>query len=179
MWAMQTHITIRALAATALLLPALALAACGGEDEAPAADREQQALDAQLAYAKCMREQGIDMPDPKPAGEGGITMIAPKDASPEKMQRADAACRKHLKDLEPPKLSEEQQREFQEAALRHARCMREHGIDMPDPTFGDDGGARIRLGKGSGIDPNEPDFKKAQEACRGELPRGGATEVSP
>ena len=46
-----------------------------------------------------------------------------------------------MKEAEPPKLSDEEQEEFKEAALANARCMREHGIEnFPDPTFGEDGG---------------------------------------
>ena len=59
-----------------------------------------------------------------------------------------------------------------EGALKYAKCMREHGIDMPDPTFDENGGAQIRIGRGSGIDPEDPKFQKAQEACRKEAPEG-------
>jgi hypothetical protein len=156
----------------AALVAGLALAGCGAEEAATAGsdDRRQQAQDAQLAFAKCMREQGVDMPDPSP-DERGLRLVAPEGVSPEQMREAQEACRHHLEAIEPPELSEEQQEEFKEAALAHARCMREHGIDMPDPTFGEGGGARIRIGPGSGIDPDSPEFREAQEACRDELPR--------
>jgi hypothetical protein len=165
---MQTFTIIRPLAVALL---AIALAGCGSEDSDGASTGEapdQKARDASLAYAKCMREQGVDMPDPAP-GERGIGLLAPAGAPPQRVEEADGACRKHLKDLEPPKLTEEQQKEFQEAALAQARCMRRHGIDIPDPTFGDDGAAQIRIGKG-GADVEDPDFREAQEACRQELP---------
>jgi hypothetical protein len=167
----------------AALVCGLALTACGAEEE-PAADREQANRDAFLAYAQCMREQGIDMPDPQP-GQRGIQLRAPKGVTPEEMEEAEAACRKHLDEIEGPELSDEQQKEFQEAALEHARCMREHGIDMPDPTFGEDGRAQIRIRRGdgaSGPDPDDPEFKAAQEACRDKLPFGGerpSTEKAP
>jgi hypothetical protein len=167
---MQTFTTIRPLAVALLTL---ALAACGSENSGDASTGDapdQKARDATLAYAKCMREHGVDMPDPKP-GERGIGLLAPAGASRERVDDADGACRKHLEDLEPPKLTDEQQKEFQEAALAQARCMRRHGIDMPDPTFGDDGSAQVRIGKG-GVDVEDPDFKEAQEACRREAPDG-------
>ena len=41
--------------------------------------------------------------------------------------------------------------------------MREHGVDMPDPKPGD-GGIPIG-GQGTGIDPEDPTFQKAQKAC--------------
>jgi hypothetical protein len=48
--------------------------------------------------------------------------------------------------------------------------MREHGIDFPDPTFEANGGARVRIGKGSGIDPDSPKFQEAQKACQRTMP---------
>ena len=48
--------------------------------------------------------------------------------------------------------------------------MRENGIDMPDPTFDENGGAQMRLGKG--LNPESAKFQKAQEACRDKSPMG-------
>jgi len=172
---MQIPTLIRPLAAA--LACGLALSACGSDDNTgePAADREQANRDAMLAYTKCMREHGIDMPDPEP-GQRGIRLAAPEGTTPEEMEEAESACRKHLEDIEAPELSEEQKKEFQEAALAHARCMREHGIDMPDPTFNEDGEAQIRIRRGDGAtgpDPDDPKWKAAEEACRDKLPFGG------
>ena len=158
-----------------LILCGLALAACGAEEE-PAADGEQEARDAMLAYTKCMREHGVDIPDPKP-GARGLSITPPKGTPPSTMDAADEACRKHLEAIKPPEMSEEEKREFREAALAHARCMREHGIDIPDPTFGENGEARIQIrrkGSGSGpaIDPEDPEFRAAEEACRDKMPSG-------
>jgi hypothetical protein len=172
---MRTHITIRALAAALLTVSAFAIAA-GGEEEGgggaeSATSREQKGRDAALAYTRCMRENGVDIPDPQP-GDRGLRLMPEKGTSPEKMQAADKVCRKHLEAIEPPDISPEQEKKFQQAALAQSRCMREHGIDMPDPTFDEDGGAQIRIGPGSGIDPESPKFQKAQEACRKEAPGG-------
>lgn len=186
---MQTPPLIRPLAA--VLLCGLALSACGSDDDPAAAepgsgDRREANQEAMLAYAQCMRENGIDMPDPEP-GQGGFRMRVPEGTSPDKVDAAEEQCREHLDAIEPPDLTEEQQKEFQEAALAHARCMREHGIDVPDPTFGEDGRAQIRIRRGSGKgaggpDPESPEFEAAQEACRDELPNRGegpSTEQSP
>jgi hypothetical protein len=66
--------------------------------------------------------------------------------------------------------------------------MREHGVDMPDPTANGKGGIFFRSGGGStsgdqpdkvttnGIDPESPEFQAAQEACGsilGTLGNGG------
>jgi hypothetical protein len=43
--------------------------------------------------------------------------------------------------------------------------MRENDVDMPDPTFDANGGFLIGQ-MGDAFDPNDPDFRKADEACR-------------
>jgi hypothetical protein len=181
---MQIPTPIRPLAAA--LLCGVALAACGADDptsETSGSEREQANRDAMLAYAQCMRDNGVDMPDPAP-DERGIRLRAPEGVTPEEMEAAEEACRKHLDAIEPPEMSEEQEKEVQEAALAHAQCMRDHGIDMPDPTFGENGRAQIRIGPGSGIDPESSKFQKAQDACRDKLPKRpggeeGTQEESP
>jgi hypothetical protein len=171
---MRTPLIITLLVAAC----ALPLSACGGEDEAggatPAADRESEARDARLKFAECMREHGVDMPDPSSDGGRQTFRVGPgEDSTPEEFEEAQKACQKYMEDVEPPEMSEEQQEEFKEAALEHARCMREHGIEnFPDPTFGENGGAQLRIGPDSGIDPEDPDFKEAQEACESKMPDG-------
>ena len=154
----------------AVLACGLVLAACGAEEPA-AADPQQERREAVLAFAECMRDQGVDMPDPQFDG-GRVMQRGPdENVSPEKFHKAEEACRKLLEDLEPPELSPEQQEEMKEAALGHAKCMREHGLEnFPDPTFDEDGGAQIRIGPGTGLDPDDPDFQAAEKACRDELP---------
>ena len=57
---------------------------------------------------------------------------------------------------------------MEESMLKFARCMREHGVDVPDPKPGE--GIRIG-GPGSELDPEDPSFQKAQKACEGDRPR--------
>lgn len=53
--------------------------------------------------------------------------------------------------------------EFRDAALEHAECMREQGIEeFPDPEFTEDGGSLIQLP--DGVDPEE--LEAAEEECR-------------
>lgn len=169
---------LTAAAALVVLALALALSACGGGGESDngvarlgngsakkgaAAGASQDPDEAMLAYTECMRKNGVDMPDPQ---SGGF-VITPEtqDNSRQgrgKFEKADKNCRSHLKNLRPPKLSEEEEAEMREAALEHARCMREHGVDIPDPEFGEGGQAAIPL---DGLNPNDPDFQAAQKAC--------------
>jgi hypothetical protein len=155
----------------AALVCGLVLTACGAEEPATEGDRRTEAREAMLAFAKCMRDQGIDMPDPTFDG-GRVMQRGPEErVSPEKMRKADQECRKHMEGLEPPELSPEQQQEMKEGALAHAKCMREHGLEnFPDPTFDENGGAQIRIGPGTGLDPDDPKFQAAEKECRDELP---------
>jgi len=60
--------------------------------------------------------------------------------------------------------------------------MREHGIDFPDPTFDAEGGARvvIRGGTGGKLNPEDPKFKAAAEACGHLMGKGPSkTDVRP
>jgi hypothetical protein len=61
---------------------------------------------------------------------------------------------------------------MRENALAFARCMRDHGVDMPDPTFEAGGMVRSELrGKadGDGPDPESPVFQDAQKACEDQV----------
>jgi hypothetical protein len=174
----------RPILAVALLAAALAACSGGGAtpsgvatlddpaasttpdaSSAPAASVSPE--DAMLAFTKCMREHGVDMPDPVVNADGGMTVsIGSEGGKPidqKTMQAADEACR-HLMparlDGGPSQMTPEQQ----DAMLDFAKCMREHGVDMPDPEFGTGGGA-VMIG-GDGIAFDSPTFKAADEACR-------------
>ena len=159
------------------------------------ATRKADMEKAGLEFAKCMREHGVDMPDPQtgggPGGGGGFIMVGPADevaaggtatagtkvdgeGLPEEFKAADEACRHILDDLiqegGPPMDAEAQDR-----ALKFAQCMREHGVDMPDPDFsGGGGGFSIQIGgPDGGIDPGSQTFQDAQKACGGMFGPGG------
>jgi hypothetical protein len=67
--------------------------------------------------------------------------------------------------------------EAQADALKFAQCMRNHGVsNFPDNaiTVTPQGGFRMRLTTGSGVNPRSPQFQSATQACRGYLPHGDA-----
>jgi hypothetical protein len=121
---------------------------------------EQERREAELEYARCMREHGVDFPDPV----NGRFEFRGTRRDEGKLEQAQEACRSILERIGPPQLDEQQQAELREAALAFARCMREHGVDMPDPTFRDDGGMLQTLPQGA---ENDPKFEDAQKACEG------------
>lgn len=67
--------------------------ACQGAGGGAPAGDPQQNKDEALKYAKCMRDNGFDMPDPKADGAPGGEMA--QSVEPDKMaafQKANAAC---------------------------------------------------------------------------------------
>jgi hypothetical protein len=161
----------------AALAGALALTACGGDEPTAqsASSRQDEAFEGALQFAKCMREHGVDVPDPTRDSNGRVTMqarrstgAAPDDA---KAKEAQEACGEHLRGGGERKLDPERQAELQDAFLAYARCMRGEGIDMPDPSF-DGGGVIMRVGKEGGrsdLDPESPKFTAADETCHHHL----------
>jgi len=147
--------------------------AASPDEELTDAERE----DAMLEFTDCMRDHGVDMPDPQTAEGGGGIAIKNDASGPgdmEAFEEAQEACGEILDDAfeERPQMDPEEEAEMRDNMLAFAECMRDHGIDMPDPEFESGGGAfSVRVGEpgAGGIDPSDPDFEDAQEACQGEL----------
>jgi hypothetical protein len=171
------HPLRRVVGAVALVGLLALTAACGGDGEAgtdlpdagggsasPSASTAAPVdpEDAMLEFAACMREHGVDMPDPGPDGR---VMIEGGD--PATMEAAEEACRELREAAMPedgmPQLDEEQKQAF----LDVAQCMRDKGYDFEDPQF-DGGGIRQRVDPGAGIDPEDPTFATDIDACRAE-----------
>jgi hypothetical protein len=139
------------------------------------ANRGGNAGEQALRFAKCMREHGVDMPDPKVGANGTVEFGIRGNPDDPKFKEAQKACQETVggpfgngDGPADPK--------FQEAALRFAKCMREHGISkFPDPQ--PNGGLLLR--SDSGIDPSSPTFKAAQKACEQLLPRPKGADAPP
>ncbi|MFI6594880.1 hypothetical protein ACIBHX_01455 [Nonomuraea sp. NPDC050536] len=155
---------LRLMPAVAAL--AFALAACGSQaagNGRPTASASADAREAAgLKFAQCMREHGVDMQDPKP-GEG--IRILSRKGDEQKVQKAQEACKQYMKDAvgEKGKGIDPKQ---QDKMMKFARCMREHGIDMPDPSA--DGRVEINIPPGT----PESKVKQVQQACKEFAPGG-------
>lgn len=154
-----------------LALVAMTFAACGKSTDDPpsAAEAEEQAL----KFARCMRENGIDMPDPQTDADGRMTQRIGGPGvriDPARMEKAMEACR----EFEPTggrAVSPADEQEFRDRILEFTQCMRENGVNMPDPQF--EGGGRVIMRERRGaVNPESPTFRKAQEACREFMPEG-------
>ncbi|MFC0503981.1 hypothetical protein [Micromonospora costi] len=166
----------RGLFALPLLL-ALTLPACGGSGEEPAvataggggaqpasASPAAQLSDDErrLKFTECMRDNGVDVPDPEPGGDRVFRFDGKTD--PAKVEAAMGTCRQYLPNGgEKLKLDPEQV----ERLRKLAACMRENGVpEFPDPQ--PDGGIQLRLDQ---VNIKDPKVKAAMEKCRQYAPK--------
>jgi hypothetical protein len=127
----------------------------------PAGTGDEQ--EQMLKFAQCMREHGIQMDDPKP-GEG---IKLPGVVDPQKADAAMQACKQYLPGGGEPNKPDPGQLE---QLRKYAQCMRDQGIkNFPDPDPNE--GLKLDPGK-LGIQPNDPKFAAAQQACAKYQPAG-------
>ena len=160
---------------------ALLLGACAGNDDKQGGGpRKADVQAAALKFSRCMREHGIDMPDPKISSDGGQVLIAGAKGNPKfkpdspAFKTAEKACRKYMEAVRP-NLTPAQQQEAQQQMLKTLRCMRQHGIDIPDTAAS---GGGLKIGPDTGVNPRDPAFQRAQEACM-KGPRVGGLQAGP
>ncbi|MFI1223058.1 MULTISPECIES: hypothetical protein [unclassified Streptomyces] len=153
----------RSLAAACALAAALALTAtaCSGgggtKDGGSASDSEKTKEDQALEHRKCLRDQGLDIPEPKPGQDGvGIT-IDGGSMDKKEMEKAFKACEDKAVGGGPKELTQAEK----DKMVAFARCMRKNGFDMPDPKF--DGGAMQAAPALKQKDMKK--FEKANKAC--------------
>jgi hypothetical protein len=167
--------------ALALLGLGLALAACGGSPDGDrvaslsgngatgttngtAEDADKDPQQAALDFARCMREHGVNMPDPEVDDQGRIRVRigaggGGERPDPKKLEAAQQACGSLMGGGDGDRQLDPAERD---AMVAFARCMREHGIDMPDPT-GE--GLMVRRDGKDGPDPRSEKFQEAEQAC--------------
>jgi hypothetical protein len=164
-----TTVLLAGVATTALLT------ACGTGDGGAPSGRSDDAKG--LAFARCMRAAGIDFPDPGASNKPQLVRI-PKGIAPKRMEAIQKDCAKKTGGG-PKAPSKAEQAHLLDQALRFARCMRRHGINLPDPQAS--GGGIIQKkdsGSGSsGVDPSSAAFARAQKACGTFMPAGARLSV--
>jgi hypothetical protein len=84
-----------------------ALAACNGKlgdsGQEVSAEEDEEINEGALAFSKCMREEGIDMGDPKILGPGKFHLdIAGLDTSSPAFVAAAEACQEKMPELDVP-----------------------------------------------------------------------------
>jgi hypothetical protein len=168
-----------------LLALALAVAACGGgggkgsgvaslggADQATSTTNAGGSggydLGQALVFTRCMRQHGIDMPDPQLEGNNvGLQLPSGAQEKSPKFQAAWQACRRYAPNGGQPQRPSAQERQ---QALAFARCVRQHGINLPDPKFTADD---IDQQLPPGMRRDDPRLTAAEQACQKYLPNGG------
>lgn len=158
-------------------LDASAVIDAGATTAAPEPSQEE----ALLAFTACLRDQGIDVPDPTMDAAGNLRLARP-DTAPgdpgfdrETFRAAREACAEHLQDVTLGFRGEDRT-EIEDQLLEFAACVRDNGYDMPDPDFSAEPGQGGGGGPFGQIDREDPVFQAAQAACADVLPgigRGG------
>ncbi|HEV2975936.1 MAG TPA: hypothetical protein VGX69_13225 [Solirubrobacteraceae bacterium] len=171
----------RTLAAAATGLATVALLACGGSSSPTSAAASEQskerASEAKLAdFARCMREHGVNASTSTgPGGQGfGLKVSGKSGAGPQTMEAAQRACKRYQPDPKKIDLSPQEKVAHEEAVLKFAKCMREHGIEVHASSAG--GGVQIQIhpkAGSAGPNPESPAFQSAQKACQDLLPFKG------
>lgn len=154
----------RSLVAASAMAAALALTAtaCSGDgggtkNGGSASESKKTKEDQALEHRKCLREQGLDIPEPKPGENGMGVTIDGGSMGKEKMEKAFKACEDKAVGGGPKELTQAEK----DKMVAFARCMRKNGFDMPDPKF--DGGAMQAAPALKQKDMEK--FEKANKAC--------------
>jgi hypothetical protein len=150
----------------------------GGAAAPEAGTESAQSVEEQtLEWAQCMRDEGVDIPDPEVDEDGGMQLRVEAGGGgdrpdPEDIEAAQEVCG------DPPmvgNIDPAEQAQFQDAALAFAQCMRDRGHDVSDPQS--DGEGRVRFGQQPDMDPDDPEVAADAQACQeesfGQLERNG------
>ncbi|MGK3088332.1 hypothetical protein ACG93S_00490 [Streptomyces sp. WAC01490] len=149
------------LLATTVVLSATACSGGGGTKDGGSASTTKNTKktkeDQALEHRKCLREQGLDIPEPKPGENGmGVTIDGGSKGKKE-MEKAFKACQDKAVGGGPKELTQAEK----DKMVAFARCMRKNGFDMPDPKF--EGGMAQAM---PAMKPQEmKKFEKANKAC--------------
>jgi hypothetical protein len=162
--------------ALSALVVAGGLTACGGSSSTNTSGTsqgtgQQQRVAALTQFAGCARARGIPVPDPNSQGEiSGSQQLEQQYQNTPQGQATLKACGSYLRRAFP-RLTPANTQQFRHAVLLSVRCMRAHGIPVPDP--GPDG--QINPSAAASINQASPQFQQAQQACAHLFPSSFAT----
>lgn len=146
-------------------------------------DQHTDEEDALLAFAQCMRDNGVEgFEDPVVDADGSVQFgfrgRGTDGEDPfggvdrETARNAMQTCQQDLDGIAlGPGGSDFDVEEFQDTFVEFAACMRDNGVQMDDPDFSNFGPGQGReQGEGGGpfadIDLDDPDVRSALEACQ-------------
>ena len=122
-----------------------------------------------LNFAKCMREEGINFPDPTFDIDGNPQFDNLEIENEDEFETAFENCEDILRNALPEQfdLDPEVEAALVDASLEFSQCMRDQGIDFPDPKPGEFGFFAFR---DADIDFSSKEVQEAFEICQPENP---------
>ena len=122
-----------------------------------------------LEFAQCMREEGINFPDPTFDIDGNPQFDNLEIENEEEFESAFENCEDILRNALPEQfdLDPEVEAALVDASLEFSQCMRDQGIDFPDPKPGEFGFFAFR---DADIDFSSEAVQEAFEICQPENP---------
>ena len=122
-----------------------------------------------LDFAQCMREEGINFPDPTFDIDGNPQFDNLEIENEEDFESAFENCEDILRNALPEQfdLDPEVEAALVDASLEFSQCMRDQGIDFPDPKPGEFGFFAFR---DADIDFTSEAVQNAFEICQPENP---------
>ena len=169
---------------------ALVAAACGGSNddevatlENAASQLEQTVSDASdsvddeealLAFAACMRENGVEtFPDPRLSADGSVSFGSSGGSTPfgdVDNDTAEAAVNACIGELEgaafAPGGSDFDITEMQDAMVAFAQCMRDNGVGFDDPDLSDVFSGGELQNPFEALDIEDPEVAAVVEECQ-------------
>jgi hypothetical protein len=152
---------------TALLVMGfILLAGCSAAPEPVVGAKSEEIGRTAIGFSQCMRDRGHELPDPS-FNEDGLPIFN----EPERQNEENPAyesdrreCRTPLNDAMVA-AGVPNQKGTPDQWLAFARCMRQNGVDMPDPTADN----RFTI---DGALYDSPAWEPAAQACGEQLPPG-------
>ena len=132
-------------------------------------DEETTFEEGVLEFAQCMREEGINFPDPTFDIDGNPQFDNLEIENEEEFESAFENCEDILRNALPEQfdLDPEVEAALVDASLEFSQCMRDQGIDFPDPKPGEFGFFAFR---DADIDFSSEEVQDAFEICQPENP---------
>lgn len=176
------------------IVAALAVAGCGGSSSSSSSNQESSTGISSEAAGKtpggfeiseetrsCLKEQGVELPEPGQGGElpeGGEPPPgqAPEGGEPpsfggaggtqgKKMQEAFKECGVEVPEGgqgKPGGAPNTNSAAFRKSLKKYVACVRENGYDLPEPNLSGNGAVFDE----SEVDQEDPEFKAASEKCQ-------------
>ena len=132
-------------------------------------DEETTFEEGVLNFAQCMREEGINFPDPTFDIDGNPQFDNLEIENEDEFETAFENCEDILRNALPEQfdLDPEVEAALVDASLEFSQCMRDQGIDFPDPKPGEFGFFAFR---DADIDFSSKEVQEAFEICQPENP---------